>query len=164
MPMSHHLNPSRTLSAALFLLAAAPLFAQAPSAPIPTQLTTAKSIFLANAGSLSNQLAVLAYNNLYQGLTAEKRYQLTATPEDADLIFEVSVIFVYGGQTNVEYVQLVVRDAKSQSLLWSISENIGAAAREKTLEKNLADTTAKLITDLATLTSNKVTTSPPTPK
>ena len=161
--MSHLI---RTIATALLLLTVAPLSAQAPPAPIPAQLATAKSVFLANAGSTpaNNQLAILAYDNLYQGLAAQNRYQLTAAPADADLIFEVSVISVFEGQnaTGAQYIQLLIRDAKSQSLLWSTAESIPVAAREKTLEKNAADATAKLVTDLATLTSNHAAAPPPT--
>jgi len=69
------------------------------------------------------------------------------------------VISNYEGSSQVDYfVQLVVRDAKSQALLWTISENIGTAGREKTFEKNIAASAAKIVTDLGTLISDKVVT------
>ena len=143
------------------------LAAQAANAPIPAQIATAKSVFLANAGSTprNNQLAISTYNNVYRGLAAQNRYQLTSAPADADLIFEVSVISIFGGHSvnDVQYIQLVIRDAKSQSLLWTISEDIGTAYKEKTAQKNADDAAAKLVADLGTLASANAAAPQPTP-
>ena len=142
------------------------LAAQIPSAPIPAQIAGAKSVFLANAGSTpaNNQFAIIAYNTVYQELAAGNRYHLTSTPADADLTFEISVISVFEGNINwAQYVQVVIRDPKSQSLLWSTAEGIGVAAREKTLEKNIGDSAAKLATDLANLSSAAAATPTHTP-
>jgi hypothetical protein len=149
----------------ILLFSSMGLCAQAPSAPIPAQLTTAKTVFLANAGSTptNSQLAIVTYNNVYQGLAAQNRYQLTSAPADADLIFEVSVISIFQGQSasNAQYIQLVIRDAKSQSLLWTISEDIGVAYTEKTGQKNADAAAAKLVADVGSLTSATVATPPP---
>jgi hypothetical protein len=141
---------------------AAPVAGQ--SAPIPAQIIAARSAFLANAGSTpaNNQFALIAYNTLYQELTKANRYRLTGAPTDADLIFEVSVHSFFEGQLSyAQYVQLVIRDPKSQSLLWSTAESIPIAAREKTLEKNLADAATKLAADLGLLASGNA--AAPTP-
>jgi hypothetical protein len=143
------------IAIAILLLAALPLCAQTPpDAPIPAQFATAKTVFLANAGSSAgssdyNQLAIIAYNSSYQALVAENHYHLTSTPTDADLIFEVSVIG--DGRLFTGRTRFVVRDAKSQSLLWTINEDIKAASREKDFEKNAAISAAKLVSDLNTL-------------
>jgi hypothetical protein len=131
---------------------------------VPAQLTTAKAIFLANAGSNvgNTQFATVAYNGMYQNLDVWNHYHLASAPADADLSFEVSVVSLYEGQYNTTYfVQLVIRDARTQALLLTISENIGAAGKEKTFEKNIADSTAKLVADLKTLTSNQAVTPQP---
>lgn len=168
--MSAAIYLKRYLSVALAAsLTALALSAQTPAAvPLPAQLSTAKTVFLANAGSTpaNNQLAVMAYTDVYQDFAAKNQYQLSTAPSEADLTFEVSVISVYEGQTFAQYLQLVIRDPKSQALLWTTAENIATAAREKTLEKNVSDSAAKLVADLATFTSNKSLTSQPdtTPK
>jgi hypothetical protein len=152
---SHRQPPIRSIIAfAIILLAALPLAAQAPVAPLPAQLTSAKTVFLANAGSSAgsadyNQLAIIAYNSSYQALVAENNYHLTLTPTDADLIFEISVIG--DGRLFTGRTRLVVRDVKSQSLLWTISEDIKASSREKEFQKNAAISAAKLVSDLNTL-------------
>ena len=142
------------------LLSAATMHAQtAPAPPLPAQLLSAKTIFLANAGSntANNQEGSIAYNSMYQDLAAWNRYQLTSSPAEADLSFEVSVVsFSEGSTLSGNYVKLVVRDAKSQALIWTITENIEIANREKTFEKNIADCAAKIAADLGTLTSDKV--------
>jgi len=152
---AHSVTP--ILIVMLFVLGALPLSAQ--SAPIPAQLTSAKTVFLANAGSspANNSFAVLAYDMLYQELAAGKQFTLASAPADADLDLEVSVVsFFEGGVSYAQYVQLVIRDPKSQAILWSTAESIQAAAREKTLEKNLTDAATKLAADLTALTSSKV--------
>ena len=146
------------LAGIIALLSAAALRAQtAPAPPLPAQLATAKAIFLANAGSntANNQEGSILYNSMYQDLAAWNRYQLTSSPAEADLSFEVSVVsFSEGSTLSGNYVKLVVRDAKSQALIWTITENIEIANREKTFEKNIADCAAKVVTDLKTLTSS----------
>jgi len=142
----------------VLLISSMDLTAQAPSAPMPAQIAAAKTVFLANAGSPNNQLAIIAYDNLYQAFASGNRYHLTATPADADLIFEVSVIET---DALVGYVKLVIQDSKSHSLLWTTYEGIGAAGREKTFETNVAKAAVKFATDLTTLTSATVATPPP---
>jgi hypothetical protein len=140
---------------AMLPLFAPRVFAQ-PAAPVPAQIASAKTAFLANAGSTpaNPQLAVLAYNSVYQDIAQSHGYRLTAAPADADLVLEVSVVSVFeGGVSFAQYIQLAVRDEKSQSLLWTLSESIPPAAREKTLEKNVTDTAQKVAADLATLAS-----------
>lgn len=151
-----------TCGATLLLLAAPRLLAQA-AAPIPAQLAAAKTAFLANAGSTpaNSQLAVLAYNSVYQDIAQSHCYRLAAAPTDADLVLEVSVVSVFeGSATPAQYIQLAVRDEKSQSLLWTVSESIPPAAREKTLEKNVTDSAQKVTADLATLASGNSATQP----
>jgi hypothetical protein len=153
---SYRLAPIKSIAIAILLLAALPLCSQTPpAAPIPAQLATAKSVFLANAGSTpaNNQVAIEVYNAVYQGLAAGNRYHLTSTPADADLIFELSEISVFEGEnsTGAEYIQIVIRDAKSQSLLWSTSEGIEIAFRGKTAVKNIAEAAAKITADLNAL-------------
>ena len=140
------------LGVAILVLAALPLCAQTPSnAPIPAQLTTAKTVFVANAGSRNDQLALVAYDNLYQALVSGNRYHLATTPAEADLVLEVSVI-----QTDAltGYTKLVIRDAKSQTLLWTTYNGIAAAGREKTFEKNIANSAVQLVTNLNSLVTS----------
>jgi hypothetical protein len=152
-----HVMKIRVPAVLLLLLASAIcVVAQTQSAPIPAPILSAKTVFVANAGSTpsNNQYAILVYNGFYQRLAADKRYLLTSNPAEADLILEVSANSTFeGGQSQSQYVQVVIRDAKTQSLLWSTAEGIQFAARESTLEKNLGDAASKLAADVESLSS-----------
>jgi hypothetical protein len=142
------------------LSCASPLTAQSnpPSAPLPAPLAMAKTVFVANAGSTPSypQGATMVYNSVYQALAQGHLYSLTTTPANADLVLETSFVAWYAGDTNVTpystpYAQLVVRDAKTQDLLWTISEPIRSTASQKKFLTYISDSGAKLVADLAAL-------------
>ena len=156
----------RTLLALVLLLAVTPhLRAQATASdPLPAQLTTATTAFLANAG-LDNTTSTQAYNTFYQGLTTWNHFQLKSTPAAAELSFELSINGMITDVTNgssvgTSYLRLVIRDTKTGALLWSLSENIRPAARQKTLDTNLNDAATKLLADLKAVTSSSTTSAP----
>jgi hypothetical protein len=143
----------------ILLIAALPLAAQSPAAPLPAQLATAKAVFVVNAGSsqADNELAIAAYNSVYQALTTGSRFHPVLSPSDADLIFEVSEIDTNESQTSFNsYIKLVIRDAKSQSILWTTYGDVESADRITTLEKKLTGNGQKLLADLNFLITNKV--------
>jgi hypothetical protein len=165
--LSNELNPKKysTRLAMLLLLTSLPLYAQTPSkAPIPAQLVTAKTAFLGNDGSNT------AYKSVYQALASWNQYQLVSTPTEAELTFEISVpnftYIVNGDSLESPYLHLVVRDTKTHSLLWALSESIGGRREDKDYDKSAL----KLINGLKSLaagsfpnppTSEKKTSSPP---
>jgi hypothetical protein len=151
---------SKTLALAAALTLAAPhLHAQtAFYAPIPTQLTSATTVFVANAG-LDNGSSTRAYNTFYQGLAASKRFQIKPAPAAAELTFEISVndkiAYVNDGTSSgFSYVRLVMRDTKTGALLWTLSENVRVSTRQKTFEANLDEAVTKLLVDLKDVTPN----------
>jgi hypothetical protein len=134
------------------------------AAPLPSQLTSATTAFLANAG-LDNTDSLEAYNTFYQGLYTWNHFKLQPTPAEAELTFELQVngmiTNVNGGSSNgVTYLRLVIRDTKTGALLWSLLENVRPAAREKTLITNIDAAAAKLLTDLKAVTSAPTSTHP----
>ncbi|MDR3736757.1 MAG: hypothetical protein P4L10_14635 [Acidobacteriaceae bacterium] len=136
----------RTLSfmAALMLLGVSILHAQ--SAPIPAQLITAKTVFLSNAGTGSNadnKYSTLGYNDFYSQLTAWNHYQLVLLPANSDLIMELT--------SNPGLLTLSIRDPKSSTILWTLSEQVKFWHSEKGIEKNMGAAAAKLVDDLKTL-------------
>jgi len=150
------INFSLVLSALLVL--PTQLRAQAiAAAPVPTQLTTATTAFLANAG-IDNTNSTEAYNTFYQGLDSWNHFHLKPIPAAAELTFELQVNGVItdvinGSSIGTSYLRLVIRDTKTGALLWSLSENIRPAARQKTFATNLNDAAAKLLTDLKALSA-----------
>lgn len=123
------------LSSSVF--AAEPL-KSGPPAPVPPQLAAAKRIFVANApGRMPawvHSTPDRTYNEFYAGLKNAAHYELSATPADADLIFEVSTAdFVSGvsGASNTgcsssysSELHLVIVDPKTRAPLWWFTEPI----------------------------------------
>lgn len=63
-------------------------------APIPPQITSARTIFISNGGGpsyfdLFTGGADRGYNSFYAALQTWNRYQFVSTPSQADLIFEI---------------------------------------------------------------------------
>jgi len=156
-------GPSRAAArccTALALLLAAPcLFAQTPtSIPVPSQLTTANTILLVNAGSPINHTSQEAYIAVYQALLASKRFTLATKPADAELVLEISVPFA----VNPLCLKLDIRDIKTQTLLWSISEPIGGNTSYITAvrPKYMLTAATDLVTDLNALASGSIAPQP----
>jgi hypothetical protein len=72
--------------------------AGAPVAPVPTQIASAKKVFISNMGTdtisagVWRQLQLAEnkpYNEFYAAVKAWGRYQLVDSPADADLVYEI---------------------------------------------------------------------------
>jgi hypothetical protein len=147
-----------SLGFAMILPASSVLFAQAanntPAAPLPSQILTAKKVFIANIGEGSN-LRVWSggpdrmYNELYAALKGSGRYELVTAPADSDLLVEVKVV----ANTLDWQFKLVLLDPKTQTPLWTIDEPIKITGLQKTRDKNFDDTINKLVSDLKALTA-----------
>ncbi len=67
-----------------------------PAAPAPPQISTAKTVFIANAGGEDNPSDSQfsggpdrAYNQFYAAIKSWGRYELVLTPANADLLLEL---------------------------------------------------------------------------
>jgi hypothetical protein len=109
--------------------------AQAAAAPVPVQILNARKIFVANAvGDTNISLDHISgppertYNELYTSLKASGRYELEATPADAELLFEIhftAPLFLaneLGHPMPRPQFELIIRDPKTQVLLWTFTE------------------------------------------
>jgi len=135
---------------------------QAPSAtpgpvpaPIPTALTSAQKIFLSNGGADSGLFPApfsgdtdRAYNQFYAALKAAGQLELVADPVDADLVLELQLSAPNGpSQANkqlgasdpVPMFRLVIYDRKSHFILWTLTQSIDVALRQKTHDRNFDD-------------------------
>ncbi len=73
---------------------------QPPTAPLPTQLTTAHKIFIGNAGDQENADCLRAYNVFYAGIQGLKNFELVLDPKDADLVLELHYEIGFGASVN----------------------------------------------------------------
>ena len=156
MPGSMHTTRGLRRAALLLGCVCIPitLWAQTSThAPVPAQLLSAKTAFLGNAGGVEDTYNRQVYDDLYRLLSASQRFQLKASPAEAELLLECSLAIVpgqviNGSSANSGYLRLAVLDTKTHALLWAFTQELPGAFRQKTFQKNLDQTAAKIVTDL----------------
>jgi hypothetical protein len=158
--MTKHL---RSLRAAI-LLASIALFAinawaqqtpESPPAPVPMQITSAKKVFISNAGLEGNYARPdifaggpnRSYNQFYAAIKDWGRYDLVSTPADADLVFEIRQTNLGVGGLAPE-LSLRIIDPRTHITLWAFSSYVEAATLTKTRERNYDTAMTTLVNDL----------------
>jgi hypothetical protein len=160
-----------SLGLAIILPAASTLFAQtaslAPAAPLPSQILTAKKVFISYAGGESEAKIwsggpAQPYNELYAAIKSWGRYELVAAPGEADMVLQISysdpingvgVSTVGGGSADAQQIKLLLLDPKTQIVLWMLDEKSSAAHMTNGRDKCLVDAINKLVGDLKALTA-----------
>jgi hypothetical protein len=132
-------------------------------APRPAQLLSAKKVFVSNASGEAvtpQGVSELAYNEFYADLKSWGAYELVGTPADADLVLEMRYELIIqpsevsrgnGGTSQFEQFRLIVRDPKTQTVLWAFTRVIPGANRQSTGRKNFDQTMAAIVGDLREL-------------
>lgn len=161
---------------AIALLLQVAVVAQQPApavvamAPVPPQLLNAKKVFISNAGADSGLFPHpfsgdpdRAYNEFYANVESWGRYQLVATPGEADLVFELQLM-APSGPSNADkskgasdplpMLRLVIYDRPTHYVLWALTESIAAADRQKTHDHNFDEALASLVLDAGRLTKS----------
>ena len=139
-----------------------------PLAPLPSQIATAKKVFVSNAGGDSKDLFSGGPNRLYNQFYAELkrwgRYQLVGQPGDADLVFEISFMNPLigaevsgggGGGTPVSghavtdpQFRVAVIDPGTRIVLWTFTRHIEQALLQGNRDKNFDRTLTALLEDV----------------
>lgn len=135
---------------------------EAPAAPIPSQIATAKKVFISNAGVQTNR----NYNEFYAAIRSWGRYEIVAAPADADLVLEISISSQITGvsgtkesgcdSSSASWFKLVLLDPRERIVLWTLTETIQPFNRQKTGEKNTDNAMNKIVDDLKALTAQPV--------
>ena len=137
-------------------------------APVPSLLLNARKVFISNAGADSGLFPHpftgdpdRAYNQFYAGVVSWGRYQLVASPNEADLVFELRLM-APNGPSNADkskgasdplpMLRLVIYDRPTNYVLWALTESIAPAALQKTHDHNFDEAVAALVLDAARLT------------
>jgi hypothetical protein len=135
---------------------------QVPSAPVPAQMLTAKKVFVVNAGADRGTFSgdsERSYDGFYAAMKTWGHYQLVGAPSDADLLIEIRFTvrpgLVQDGRTMYSDAQfrVVIRDPKTQTMLWAITEPVAKALMQENLEKNFDQALARTVADLQRLTA-----------
>jgi hypothetical protein len=149
------------------MLSSAVLQAQAPAAPLPSQILTAKKVFIANAGGgfdrkIWNGDPCRAYNQFYAAIKSWGHYEIVGSPAEADLVLQIGLSSSprIGSDAIVPWFQarLEILDPKSNVLLWAsdefIPENPGfGMLLKKNRDKEFDDALDRIVGDLKALTA-----------
>jgi hypothetical protein len=137
-------------------------------APVPSQLMSAKTVFISNAGADSGLFPHpftgdqdRAYNQFYANVESWGRYELVSTPADADLVFELQLT-APAGPANADkqkgasdplpMLRLVIYDRPTHYVLWVLTESIEPAALQKTHDHNFDEAVYRLVLGAGRLT------------
>ena len=142
--------------------AATPAQAQeAPSAPMPAQILSAKKVFISNGGADINPgggplsrysgLPVRPYNEFYAAMKSWGRFELVSAPADADLIFEISFSESVLGDPIQPRFRLLVLDPKTHAVLWPFAEYPPEPRKKGELEKSFETGMASIVNDAKSL-------------
>src|ERR1051325_9773107 len=142
-----------------------------PPAPVPTQILTTKKVLMSKAGQdqysydepLFDGGPNRTYNEFYASMKNLARYELVGTPGEADLFFEIrftSPLQYQGNDRSLISSQfrqdpqfrLVIRDPKTNAVLWGITEHAEWAILQSNRNKNFDKAMAKLVSDVQVLT------------
>jgi hypothetical protein len=126
----------------------------APAAPLPSQITGAKKVFISNTGVGLNSYVWSGgqdrlYNELYAAMKSWGRYELVTAPGDADLVLDASVV----ANPAVWQFKLEILDPKTRIVLWTMYEPVKITGLQKTRDANFDATIDKLVGDLKALSS-----------
>lgn len=159
------------LSIAVPLLQGPLLIGQNPKtsvqpAPIPSLITSAKRVFLANAGGderaydepLFKGGPNRAYDQFYAALKSWGHFELVPSPSDADLLLEIRFSYpaaarevvhgdTLGGLAFDPQFRLEIRDPKTNALLWGITEHAQWAILQGNRDRNFDQSLARLVAD-----------------
>jgi hypothetical protein len=142
-------------------------------APVPTQILTAKKVFISNAGAewdarIWTGDSARTYNEFYAAIQEWGRYELVSAPGDADLILQISfaqplgdvnVFGPSGGSTigssaKDPQFRLVLLDPKTHVVLWAFTEHLQpGAGLKKARDRVFDETLSAVVNDLKILTT-----------
>lgn len=140
------------------------------TAPVPRQITTARRVFISNAGRGCSPFGDpyfsggpnRTYNQFYAAMKSWGRYALAGSPSAGELNFKIglscppvtttnSLKEVNAGTTYDPQLRLVILDMKTHTVLWTITVHVKRAILQHNRDKNFDGAMATLTSDLKTL-------------
>jgi hypothetical protein len=129
--------------------------------PIPPPISSAKSIFVSNAGADSGLFPSpfsgdpdRSYTEFYAALKATGQYTLVGDPSKADLVLELRLM-APSGPTNpnkqngasdpLPMFRMVVYQASTHYVLWSFTRSVELAFLQKSHDKNFDEALQSLL-------------------
>jgi hypothetical protein len=134
------------------LLASGSVLAQGAPGPIPTAITSARTIFVSNGGGEASLFPEpfsgdpsRGYNELYAALKASGQYQLVDNPTQADLVLEIRLAsppallrqdIPIGKFDPLPMFTLTIYDRSTHYVLWTLTRTVDYAILQKTHDRN----------------------------
>ena len=146
------------------------------AAPMPSQIVSARRVFISNAGADIVSQATFkragepdqAYNRFYSAMQSWGRYELVSTPAEADLVFELhftAPMYMNGNLAVFEpQFGLSIFDGKTHFLLWGLATPVDGAFRKATWLKNFDHGLDTLMDDLKKMSAPAVASVEPVKK
>lgn len=127
--------------------------------PVPAQIQSARNVFLANGGETCSWFIGpnRGYRQLYSALREWGRYQLVATPGQANLILAVSFACPESDPANnIAYARLRLRifQPRPHILLWTLNEPVRSAILQRNRDRNFDAAVRAMVADLQRLGAN----------
>ena len=129
--------------------------------PVPAQISSAKKVFISNAGGQCNLFGNptfsgrpdRTYDELYAEMKSWGRYELTSAPADADLVFEINLTceLLPDAKGLAAQFRLLVIDPKTHILLWGFTQQLPVALLLSNRDKNFDEAMASLMERLKRL-------------
>ena len=128
--------------------------------PVPAQISSAKKVFISNAGGQCNSFGNATfsgspdrtYDELYAAMKSWGRYELTSAPADADLVFEINLTCeLFPDANRWAQFRLLVIDPKTHILLWGFTQQLPVALLLSNRDKNFDEAMASLMERLKRL-------------
>lgn len=138
---------------------------EAPKAPVPAQILSAKKVFIANAGGdqLTEDDPIFtggpdrAYNEFYAAIKSWGRFNMVGSPAEADLLLEIRqevLIGSLGGKAGgfaTPMFHLEIRDPKTNALLWAFHIHFQFGAGQANSDRNFDQLVNRLVMNLRAL-------------
>ena len=133
-------------------------------APLPVQITRGKTVFISNAGGDTYYLYSggpdRLYNQFYTAIQGWGRYQLVASPAEADLVLAISFSNQFFGEKDTDpQFRLTVLDPGTRVTLWTFTEHVQFAALQGNRDKNFDQALAALVNDVRNVAGQLTATS-----
>lgn len=155
--MKTRFNGVVSFSLAIALLMQASILAAAnsktlPQAPLPSQVLSAKKVFIANAGEdemIEGQpgfsgTSDRAYNQFYAAIKSWGHYQIVSSPAEADLLLEIEVTVPVADPL----FRLTIRDPKTNALLWGFKLHTQFGLGQGNSDRNFDQAVNRLAAEL----------------
>lgn len=136
----------------------------APAAPIPAQILNGKTAFISYAGVGVSSLSAYIeshtgsanglYNEFYADMKSWGKYRLVDAPADADLVFEIKLLWENPRLIGDPELQLRMLDPKTHVVLWQFMQPVTAGSgRAATRRTHWVNVLAELVNDVKELVS-----------